>query len=211
MQNQKQLWNNAHKSEKIFSSTTKQTDFAETVLQYFKKNSKVLDLGCGLGEDAAIFARAGHDVIATDFAEVAIQKNSQRLKGVTNLHFTVLDIGEDFPYSDNEFDVVYARLSLHYFTDKKTREVFSEIHRVLKPNGLLCFVCKSTNDKLHGKGTEIEKDMFKENGHVRHFFSEEYARSLLEKHFAIKKLIIEDKKTYTRDASLIKVIAQTVK
>jgi ubiquinone/menaquinone biosynthesis C-methylase UbiE len=150
-------------------------------------------------------------VIATDFAEVAIQKNSQRLKDISNLQFEVLDMTNTFPYSDNEFDVVYARLSLHYFTSEKTREIFSEIFRVLKPNGYLCFVCKSTTDELYGQGVEIEKDMFEENGHVRHFFSEAYTNSLLEAQFKVKKLESQDKKTYTRNASLIKVIAQAIK
>jgi ubiquinone/menaquinone biosynthesis C-methylase UbiE len=191
--------------------TTKQTDFAEEVVHIIKPNARILDLGCGLGEDDVVFAQAGHTVIATDFAEVAIQKNSERLKDIPNLRFEVLDMSMPFPYSDNEFDVVYARLSLHYFTDEKTKVIVSEIRRVLKPNGYLCFVCKSTKDELYGQGAEIEKDMFEENGHVRHFFSEEYARALLEEHFTIDKIGSEDKKIYTRDASFIKVIAHAVK
>jgi hypothetical protein len=45
MKDQKQFWNDALTSEKLFQKTTKQTDFAEEVLQYFKPNSKILDLG----------------------------------------------------------------------------------------------------------------------------------------------------------------------
>lgn len=211
MQDQKKFWNDAFTSQKLFQKTTKQTDFAAEVVQIIKPHSKILDLGCGLGEDDIIFAQKGHTVIATDFAEIVIQKNIERLKETPNLYFEVLDITGDFPYEANEFDIVYARLSLHYFTDAKTREIFDEIHRVLKPNGYLCFICKSTDDKLYGQGTKIEKDMFEENGHIRHFFSETYTRSLLEKDFVIDEFKSEDKKIYTRDASLIKVIARAVK
>lgn len=211
MQDQKKLWNDAMTSEDVFKSTTKQTDFAEEVASIIPPHSKILDLGCGLGKDDAIFAQSGHTILATDFAELAIEKNKAQYKNVPNLSFEVLDLNRSFPFSDNAFDVVYARLSLHYFTDSMTREIFQEIHRVLKPSGYLCFLCKSTNDKLYGEGIQIEKDMYERNGHVRHFFSEVYAKTLLEKYFKIVKIESGDKMIYKRDSSFIKVIAQAFK
>jgi len=211
MQDQKELWNKTIASEGVFQSTTTQTDFAEEVLSSIQPRSKILDVGCGLGTDAAIFAQAGHTVLATDFSKVAIEKNREKFKTVPHLSFELLDLHNPFRFNANEFDVVYARLSLHYFTDAVTRNIFNEIHRVLKPTGYLCFLCKSTSDKLYGEGTEIEKDMFERKGHVRHFFSEEYTRSLLAKHFEIDILELGDKRIYTRDASFIKVIAHAIK
>ena len=114
-------------------------------------------------------------------------------------------------FRDSEFDGVYARLSLHYFTDDVTKSIFREICRVLKPNGYLCFICKSTNDPLYGKGTEIEKDMFENNGHIRHFFSEDYAKSLLVNDFTIEKLESGDEKFYGKDSAFVKVIAKAKK
>ena len=114
-------------------------------------------------------------------------------------------------FNDNKFDVVYARLSLHYFTDKITKKIFNEMHRVLRPNGYLCFICKSTNDPLYGKGIEVEKDMFENNGHVRHFFSENYAKLLLVDRFKIQKIESGDEKFYGNDSAFVKIIAQTIK
>lgn len=210
MKDQKEFWNEALASEDVFASTTTQTDFAEEVIGVIKPNSKILDLGCGLGTDAALFAQAGHTVVATDFSEVAIEKNTQQYKDVDNLKFELLDLSVPFKYEDNTFDVVYARLSLHYFTDVVTRQIFNEIHRVLKPGGYLCFLCKSTNDKIYGEGTKIEEDMYERNGHVRHFFSETYTRSLLDKKFETVKIEQGDKRIYTRDAAFIKVIAKAL-
>jgi ubiquinone/menaquinone biosynthesis C-methylase UbiE len=211
MNDQKQFWNNAFTAKKLFDHTTTQTDFAEEILQIMPAHANILNLGCGNGNDDALFAKAGHTIIATDFSEVAIKKNIKRFKNYPKLHFTLLDITETFPFNDNKFDIVYARLSLHYFADTTTRKIINEIARVLKPNGYLCFVCKSTNDKLYGKGTEIEKDMFEENGHVRHFFNKDYTKSLLKTKFKLDKMESGNKKLYTRDASFIKVIAQSLK
>lgn len=45
--------------------------------------------------------------------------------------------------------------------------------------GRLAFICKTTNDQFYGKGTHLEEDMFDNEGHIRHFFSEDYTRSSL--------------------------------
>lgn len=208
MNDQKQHWDELHQKGSVDHFSGKPTDFAEEVIKIINPSSKVLELGCGAGNDSIGFSQAGHTVLATDFSEVAVSKNSERFKDIPNLTFEVLDMNEPMSLSDNEFDVVYARLSLHYFTDEVTRKIFSEIHRVLKPNGYLCFICKSTNDPLYGKGTEIEEDMFEHNGHIRHFFSEDYAKSLLENKFTIEKLESGDEKFYGNDTAFVKVIAR---
>jgi ubiquinone/menaquinone biosynthesis C-methylase UbiE len=102
---------------------------------------------------------------------------------------------------------VYARLSLHYFSDLTTKRIFSEIARVLKPNGYLCFLCKSTNDPLYGKGNEIEKDMYENKGHVRHFFSKEYATELMQQSFEIQTIEEGEETFYGSQSAFIKVIA----
>lgn len=211
MDDQKQLWDKAHQAGEINRYSNAPTEFADEVIKIMQPTSKILELGCGAGNDSVVFVTGGHQVIATDFSDIAIRKNSERFKNISNLTFETLDVSHPFRFSDNEFDVVYARLSLHYFTDEITRKIFSEIHRVIKPNGYLCFICKSINDPLYGKGTEIEKDMFKFEGHTRHFFSEEYAKSLLGKSFKIEKMESGDDKFYGNDSAYVKVIAAVVK
>ena len=211
MHDQKKLWNKAHEQESIHHYSTQPTSFFEEVNKIIPPASRILELGCGVGNDSIGFAEARHTLIATDLSEVAIDKNKERFKNILNLNFETLDMSESLRFHNNEFDVVYARLSLHYFTDEVTRKIFSEIHRVLKPNGYLCFICKSTNDPLYGKGTEIEKDMFEHNGHIRHFFSEEYAKSLLENKFKIEKIESGDEKFYGNNSAFVKSISRAIK
>lgn len=211
MNDQKQLWNRAHQDGEINHYSSTPTEFAEEVIKIIQPLSKILELGCGVGNDSIAFASAGHHVLATDFSEVAIRKNAEPFRGNSNLAFETLDMSQPFRFSDNEFDVVYARLSLHYFNDEITRKIFSEIQRVLTPDGKLCFICKSINDPLYGVGSEIEKDIYENKGHVRHFFSEDYTKSLLKNNYKIEKIESGDEKFYGHNSSYIKVIAAAAK
>jgi len=214
MKDQKQHWNNAHSVGQIdhYPHTAEVTDFAKEVLTIIKPNSRILELGCGASNDPAGFAQAGHTVIATDFSEVVISKNKEQFKDQTGIEFEVLDLNEPIAFEDNKFDVVYARLSLHYFPDIVTHKIFTEIQRVLRPNGYLCFLCKSTEDPKYGQGTEVAKDIFEsKSGHLRHFFSEDYTRDLLSGKFEIEKLEMGRENFYGDDSAFIKVIAKAIK
>ena len=211
MNDQKKFWDKMHHDGEASHYSNTPTEFAEEVMQIIKPSSKMLELGCGVGNDSVAFAKRGYTILATDFSDVAIQKNSERCKDISGLTFETLDISQEFRLSDNEYDVVYARLSLHYFTNVTTKKIFSEIKRVLKPDGYICFLCKSIDDPLYGKGIEIEKDMYEFEGHVRHFFSEEYIKTLLKENFRIEKIESGDDTFYGSDSAYIKVIAVAVK
>ncbi|WP_460473837.1 arsenite methyltransferase [Emticicia fontis] len=102
-----------------------------------KKGDTVVDLGSGAGNDCFV-ARAetgdtGH-VYGIDFTEAMIEKakaNAQKL-GFTNVEFRFGDI-EDIPLKDNLADVVVSNCVLNLVPNKKG--VFTEINRILKPNG----------------------------------------------------------------------------
>jgi SAM-dependent methyltransferase len=170
--------------------------------------SLVLELGCGAGRDAAFFARAGHTVCATDFSTVALAANRQREVAPANLCYVVLSTAKPLPFRDATFDAVYARLSLHYFGDAVTRRVFREIRRVLSPGGLLCFLCKSTDDPLYRRGRQIEPAMFELDGHVRHFFSADYARSCLGDDFQVITIECGRETFHEGPSAFVKVIAR---
>jgi SAM-dependent methyltransferase len=109
-------------------------DYLERVIDYAgHAGEAVLDVGCGLGNDAARFAMGGALVTGIDIAPRAIElaraNFAQRgLKG----RFMVMD-GEAMDLPDDTFDFVYCHTLLH-FTPHPER-VVREIHRVLKPGG----------------------------------------------------------------------------
>lgn len=185
---QKKLWDKKHAAGEHESFRGSPSSLAKIVEPKLVRNSKLLDLGCGTGRDAVFFARKGHDVIATDISDVVIKQDQQHFSG-ENVEFVVLDMQKPLPYADSSFDVVFANLSLHYYDHKTTTKIFCEIFRVLKPDGILTFSCKSVNDFHYGNGEEIEKDVFvSEKGHVRHLFSITYTKELLAKQFEVEWL-----------------------
>ncbi len=176
---------------------TEPSDFAKNTFRFIKNiNAKnILDLGCGEGRDSIFFAREGLKITSVDFSEKARLSFKERVKKEhleEKIEILEKDILEISDFKENSFDVVYAHLSLHYFIDKKTTKLFSEIYRILKKGGLLSFRVKSITDKLYGKGKMIEKDMYEFNGHVRHFFSKEYLLSNIKK-FEIINITRQDK------------------
>lgn len=178
------LW---EKWNKEYRSRTGVSSFARECQKHINPGSKLLELGCGTGIEAAYFARECH-VTATDFAQSAIRANIEYFKNIQNLEFKVVDTSKPLPFADTSFDYVYACLSLHYFSDDVTMQVFKEINRVLRQSGTLLFLCKSINDSMYGKGQELEKDMYEFNGQIRHFFSTEYAKKCLDGLFNIEVL-----------------------
>lgn len=154
--------------------------FAKRCYKLIKmKNCKtLLDIGCGLGQDAIYFSKQGLKITAVDFSEEAIKK--LKSKNTNNITFYHQDI-KKLSFPENSFDCIYAHLSLHYFDDTTTEKIFNNLYKILKTGGIVCIKCKSTDDMLYGKGKELERDMFNKEGKTRHFFSKEYMEKKLRK------------------------------
>lgn len=124
----KKTWEDLHKDYSKRDWITKPNIFAQEVVKYFPKNSYILCLGDGQGQDGRFFASKKYQVVSTDISQTALEENkkAQQAAKLTNLQVESLDLRKKFSYQDNTFDVVYAHLSLHYFTEKITLEVFQK-------------------------------------------------------------------------------------
>ncbi len=206
---QKHHWDQLHRQNALKAYSHNPTNFAKEVNRFISPRSKILELGCGLGNDSVFFAKQDLTVVATDFSDEVIGQNVKNYRNISRLSFKVMDMSKTpLPFKNNSFDCVYARLSLHYFLDKVTQNIIKEIYRILKQDGLLLFICKSTEDLSYGKGSKIEKDVYELNGHIRHFFSEEYAKDLLKNGFKILLLKSGQGVFYGEKSGYIKVVAR---
>jgi SAM-dependent methyltransferase len=206
---QKKHWNLKHSSGDYEDLRHLPSPLAKLAEPYFPKGSLILDLGCGVGRDAEYFAKKGHQVTATDFSEDAIELCKKHFEG-SGIGFAVQDMHDPFPYPNNKFDVVYANLSLHYYSDQKTREIIIEIYRVLKNGGTLAFACKSYDD-FHNNGVEVEKDIFlSKDGVAIHLFSVDYAKSILEGVFKIDHLDEVDEEYKGRHSKIVRCIVRKI-
>jgi SAM-dependent methyltransferase len=208
--NQRTLWNNIHAGGEHAVYSQVPSEFAEEAVSFFPERAAIIELGCGFGADAAFFAQQNRLVTATDLSDVAIERDEREYSHVSGLTFQVLDMGDGtLPFQSSEFDGVYARLSLHYYPDKITKQLFQDIRRILKLGGHLAFMCKSIDDPLFGKGQQLEENMFDNGGHIRHFFDENYVKTLLGGYRIIK---LENKRDalYGRPSAYIEVVAQKI-
>jgi len=156
-------------------------DFARRSFSQIKDKDfkSLLDLGCGDGRDTLFFASKGLNVTSVDFSESGILKLNELIKkkSLSNIKAIQTDIRK-INFSDDSFDVIYAHLSLHYFDDKITTQIFDKLSRILKKGGMIFIKCKSVEDALYGQGEKVGEDMYKK-GHLRHFFSEDYMKEKL--------------------------------
>lgn len=58
------VWKELHSSYQEQDWIKKPSLFAETVIQYFPKSGKILELGAGHGQDTVFFTKQGYEVVS---------------------------------------------------------------------------------------------------------------------------------------------------
>jgi SAM-dependent methyltransferase len=99
--------------------------------EYFSNHGICLDLGCGIGQYTKELMNYGYKVVSADISDLALEEVKK-----FNNNIVKVDMAETLPFSDNTFDVVFANLSIHFFSDSVTKKLMKEIKRILKPEGL---------------------------------------------------------------------------
>jgi len=156
----------------------------EEYTTYFNSTGKCLDLGCGIGQYSKQLIKYGYDVTSADISDIALNKVKDFNENVVKL-----DMRDKLPFQNNEFDLVFANLSIHYFPDEDTRKLMIEIKRILKEDGLFI---GSVN------GIEGLKVIGNETKEIEYHFYE-YKDKL------IRLFDINDIKKYLADFNIIKI------
>jgi ubiquinone/menaquinone biosynthesis C-methylase UbiE len=101
-------------------------------------DSRVLEIGCGIGRLMQPMATRFADVTGVDISAEMVAQGSERLKDLSNVHFQQTDGSLAFP--DASFDFCYSwRVFLHVPRKEYVLRYFEEVSRVLKPGGLFRF------------------------------------------------------------------------
>lgn len=124
---------------------------------------RALDLGCGVGRHALLFARLGFETSALDLAEAGIAevRKSAADEGL-EIDARVAPMTE-LPFADDSLDYVLSFNVLYHGDPEVVRTAIAEIRRVLKPGGLFQGTMLSKRNAGFGLGTEVAHDTF-----VRH-------------------------------------------
>lgn len=112
------------------------------VVQYFldwsadKDISKlrVLDLGSGYGKNALFLEDRGYNMYGIDVSEIAIAQSKTIVQRPDQFQ---VGSAETIPYEDGFFDVILDVGCIHCSEKENLAQIFTEIQRVLKPEGKL--------------------------------------------------------------------------
>ncbi len=117
----------------------------KAVERYFTDpDGSVLDVGCGVGRVASQLHERSFDVTGIDLSEPLVE-TAQEL--FPEIDFRTADIRAT-EFDSQSFDyIVFSFFGLDYLLPKASRvEALREMHRLLKPSGILVF---STHNSLH--------------------------------------------------------------
>ncbi len=99
------------------------------------QEARVLELGCGKAEKTRIVAQKAASVLALEVDKIQLAEN-MKISDLPNVSFGHGG-AENIPAPDSSFDVILMFRSLHHVPIELMDQAFSEIHRVLKPGGIV--------------------------------------------------------------------------
>lgn len=99
--------------------------------------SRVLDIGCGTGLLTVRIAEQHPQaaVVGIDASKPMVDV-ATRKRTMANCYFQQA-LGEDLPFPDSHFELVTSALFFHHVDRELKQRTLQEIHRVLKPGGIL--------------------------------------------------------------------------
>ena len=92
----------------------------------------ILDLGCGPGRDVCTFKSLGHRPIGLDGSKAFCQM-AHEYSGCLVLHQQFLKL----ELEESNFDGIFANASLFHIPSQELLRVLGELHRALRPGGIL--------------------------------------------------------------------------
>lgn len=116
--------------------STLQAPFAQRKLRPFLEQvdparlKRVLDIGCGPGTNAPVFAKA-EEYVGIDINRDYIETARQRHKG----RFVVGDVADESVLPDERFDCVFANSLMHHLPDDVVRSLLRRMSRLTSPDG----------------------------------------------------------------------------
>jgi SAM-dependent methyltransferase len=105
-------------------------------LRAYAGTGRLLDVGSGTGTFLAAARAAGYEVSGVELSQRGVQLARDR-HGIEVFHGAITDAG----FSDEAFDVVHASHVIEHVFDLD--EFIGELHRVLRPRGLLAVETES--------------------------------------------------------------------
>lgn len=109
-------------------------------------HGRVLDVGCGTGDNAIYLAERGYEVVGIDFVESAIFRAKEKAAlGRVALRFELLDALQ-LDRVNERFDTVIDSGLFHTFTDAQRAVFINGLEQVISERGTLFMLCFSEQE-----------------------------------------------------------------
>jgi ubiquinone/menaquinone biosynthesis C-methylase UbiE len=154
--------------------------------------SRLLDVGAGNGISSIAFALEGYKVTALE-PDVSDTIGAGAIKKLKELYkLTALDIvssyGEDMPFENDYFDIVFARQCMHHAYNLP--EFAKSMYRVVKPKGIFLTVRDHViTDKADKQAFLKRHPLHKFYGGENAFKLNEYRNAIIDAGFVIKQVL----------------------
>ena len=131
---------------------------------------KILDLGCGHGDNVYFFSKAGHDIVGID---LDVKEAQRKYPALNFLSMSA----EKLDFSDGIFDEIYANDVLEHV--ENLEQTLNEVRRVLKSGGV--FIATVPHFRSEKILLNINSSYWQEVGH-RRLFAKSELEEVLKKH-----------------------------
>lgn len=122
--------------DKYYSIAKSSRKFFHDLYQMNNIDKRVLEYGCGTGNNSIQLAKACKTITGIDISDKAIEKANQAIPDdVQNVKFHVMD-AENLEFPDYSFDLIFGSGILHHL---KLEKAYAELSRILAENGTAVF------------------------------------------------------------------------
>ena len=119
----------------------------------------VIDVGCGTGEHAILFAARNHRVLGVDSAPLAIEKARAKAKERGSAAQFIVADALDLVDIGRKFDSAIDSGLFHVFPDRERKAYVESLSAVLRPGGRYFMLCFSDEEPADWGGPRrISKD-----------------------------------------------------
>jgi SAM-dependent methyltransferase len=173
------------------------------------RGQRILDIGCGPGNDTMRLQARGLQVVSLDFSFEALRRVRTAAAASTLVQS---DLADGLPFQPGSFGLITASLVLHYFNEQTTQRILSELRDCLIAGGRILMRLNSMDDVQFGAqgNPEIEPGVHLVGGVAKRFYGRDEVMGLFDGSWRMVEATEHASDRYSRTKRLWEVCAERV-